>query len=83
LPAFKGAVRREFAVQRFKVVVFTADPRDGAQPRAEFAAIAESQGHATKLVIDHLLGKLPWRQIDVMDSYDALDHASPCLAMVV
>lgn len=70
-------------MQSFKVVVFTADPRDGAQPRAEYAAVAEFQGHATKLVIDHLAGRLSWRQIDVMDSGDALDHATPCLRQVV
>jgi hypothetical protein len=53
-------------MKRFKFLVYTSDPATGARPSLEYEAIAESQSHATKLLMDQL-GNLNWCVLHAAD----------------
>jgi len=55
-------------MRRFEVFVYGGDPRKGARPSQKRVVIAESQGHASKLVmgeLDH--EKFAWVALDARD----------------
>ena len=63
-------------MKRFKLLVYTSDPAISDGPPLEYEAIAESQFHATKLLMDEL-GNLAWRTIQANDAGDAPDERTP------
>lgn len=69
------------AMQKIRILIYSNDPRDAAQPSAAYEVIAVSSGHATKLVIDDL-GQHLWKQIDAMDNGSTEDQAGPRLPQV-
>ncbi len=55
-------------MERFEVLVYAADPRKGARPCRERVVNAESQIHASKLVMDELdHEKFAWVALDARD----------------
>lgn len=56
-------------MRRFEVLIYAADPRKGARPLPEVrSVIADSQSHASKLVIDQLDNeKFAWVALDARD----------------
>jgi hypothetical protein len=57
-------------MNKFRLLLYANDPRDGAQPNAAYEAVAESGGYATRMLIDSL-ERFPWCQIDAIDSGNA------------
>jgi hypothetical protein len=55
-------------MKRFEVLVYGGDPGKGARPCQKRMVIAESQGHASKLVMDELNHeKFAWVALDARD----------------
>ena len=54
---------------RFRVTVYTADPRRGFRPVRRYRVVAHSRSHASNIVLDYLnQERFPWRVLDVMDA---------------
>jgi hypothetical protein len=55
-------------MRRFEVLVYGADPRNGARPSQKRGVVAQSQEHASKLVKDELEHeKFAWVTLDARD----------------
>lgn len=56
-------------MKKFKIFVYSGEPRLGALPCSEHRVIAKSGSHASKVTMDHL-GRFPWKVIDALDEGD-------------